>query len=431
MNPEPQTPPITPPVSSYTPPVQQYTPPTPPPYIPRNAYPAPKKSHKGLFAFLFILLILILGAGYAAYVWVLHPENTVKDIISNIQSAPIISTNTKINIVAKDRLTYNVSLSVDVDKSTKNSLKAQALFDVDSSEFSAGLEARYLNETAYAQITSYPKGYDAILKNIANKWYSLAIKGVKEINTTGLYEKILASGTFTGIHFKGVALDGTNIVRNYTIDINPEIFNKNNTAKYGTSLSASSIPYADIAGSYARNLPESAQVSPLAISVDMFSGALRQMSLSITDTKSSAKINIITKYDGSKSETSIEAPDGAQSIQSLLNGFMSSTQDSIATARARGADARIKADVSNMRVISELYFDKGNTYVGNCTSPDAKAVVDDIKSNQSLLKCSATKTAYVLYAILPSSTSTPIYFCADSTGIVKELSKAPTGIVCK
>lgn len=286
-----------------------------------NTYSAPKKSHKGLFFSLFIILIIILAIVYAVYAWVLRPDNTIKTIFNNIDSAQVISTNLKIDTISSSGEEYSATLLVDLDKTNPNALKNQTIVDISGEDFALGLEARYLNNMLYAQITNYPKEYADFVKGFANKWYSLKANGIKTSGTDNLYEKVVGSGAFTGMHFAGFSWGTEGLVRNYTVDVNPEIFSKSNTSKYENSLSQSSIPYASVVSSFAGNIAESAQISPITVSVGMFSGVLKQVSLSATDKASPAKATIVLKYDDTKSEIVIDAPSGAQSVDSLLAGL--------------------------------------------------------------------------------------------------------------
>ena len=287
-----------------------------------NTYSAPKKSHKGLFFSLFIILIIILAIAYAVYAWVLRPDKTIKTIFNNINSAKIISTDLKVKTTSNDGKEYTATLLVDLDKTNPNSVKNQTIVDVTSEDFTLGLELRYLDNKIYGQLTDYPKEYAQFAKSFAHKWYSLSFNGAKTFNTNNLYEKVIGSGVFTGMHFAGVSWGTDGLVRNYTVDVNPEVFSRNTTSKYTSSLSQSSLPYAGIASLYAGNLIGNAKVSPITVSVGMFSGDLKQVSLSTADEMTSAKADIVLKYDGSKSEIFIDAPSGAQSVDSLLAGLL-------------------------------------------------------------------------------------------------------------
>ncbi len=279
------------------------------------------KSRKGIYIGLLIIITLALVAGYSAYAWIFHPENTVKDIVSNLQTAKIISTNTQINIVSNTSDSYLTSLVMDLDKTNIDAIKSQVVFNVDSAKFPLRLEFRYLDNTLYGKINSYPKEYALFAKNIANKWYLIPINNLK-VDTSNLYEKIMSSGIFTGMHFSGISWGSEGLVRNYIVDLNQELLNKNMIANSGQKILGSLSSYAGVASTYAEKFAEGAQFRPMIISVDMFSGALRKISFSlINEDSKKPRVDIISKYDDSKTEIAIDAPENAVSLSKLLSGL--------------------------------------------------------------------------------------------------------------
>jgi prepilin-type N-terminal cleavage/methylation domain-containing protein len=99
---------------------------------------------------------------------------------------------------------------------------------------------------------------------------------------------------------------------------------------------------------------------------------------------------------------------------------------SLNTARAKGADAAIKANVDSARAQAELFYDTGSTYSGVCaaassaspggiltmkqgasTAGSANVVCIDPATNSNM-------TGWAMSAQL--KTNTAQYFCADSTG---------------
>lgn len=112
---------------------------------------------------------------------------------------------------------------------------------------------------------------------------------------------------------------------------------------------------------------------------------------------------------------------------------------SLNTARSRGADANIKANLSTIGVQAELYYDShSSTYaataITSCTDTtnanlfddDAtiKNAVSELSSRSGSVKCGASKTAYAIQAQLVSDTGK--YFCVDSQGSRKEGTTAMT-----
>lgn len=104
---------------------------------------------------------------------------------------------------------------------------------------------------------------------------------------------------------------------------------------------------------------------------------------------------------------------------------------SLNTARSRGADANIKANLASVAVQAELYYDSTNsTYAGGaidaCTGETAASLFEDdatianavaeidSRNGTGAVVCGATASAYSISSALPGTTGT--IFCVDSTG---------------
>ena len=127
---------------------------------------------------------------------------------------------------------------------------------------------------------------------------------------------------------------------------------------------------------------------------------------------------------------------------------------SLNSARTKGADASVKANLANARAQAELYYDIGNTYLNVCNSgvtgsiwpmvsaaataggttlPATPATTIQVASNPV---CHDGASGWV--AAVPLKSSSTSYYCVDSTGasktVVTSLVPAegtyPTGFVC-
>jgi prepilin-type N-terminal cleavage/methylation domain-containing protein len=109
---------------------------------------------------------------------------------------------------------------------------------------------------------------------------------------------------------------------------------------------------------------------------------------------------------------------------------------SLNTARSKGADANIKANLANSRAQAELYYDaqSPNTYAGVCTSGAANGIYPLISAaattaGQTLAADAATGTTGTCNdapasgtgwaAEVPLKTSGAGFYCVDSTGASK------------
>ncbi|MDQ3089858.1 MAG: type II secretion system GspH family protein [bacterium] len=109
---------------------------------------------------------------------------------------------------------------------------------------------------------------------------------------------------------------------------------------------------------------------------------------------------------------------------------------SLNTARGKGNDAKVKAQLAGSRAAAEVYYDTNTSYgtaqAGCSTAPAANAAImfNDTTSGMSsyatqasypagaTLTCVSTGTAYGMQALLPGAGGTNVW-CVDSTGASK------------
>ncbi len=88
---------------------------------------------------------------------------------------------------------------------------------------------------------------------------------------------------------------------------------------------------------------------------------------------------------------------------------------SLNTARNKGADAKIKSELSNMRAQAEIvYDDDGQSYAAVCSDPTIAAIVSATAS----ALCNDDTDAYAISAPLKSDPAK--FWCVDSTGAAVE-----------
>jgi len=111
---------------------------------------------------------------------------------------------------------------------------------------------------------------------------------------------------------------------------------------------------------------------------------------------------------------------------------------SLNTARSKGNDAAIQADLSTIRTQAEIYYGSNSNSYGTAGSSCSAAVFSDATILKAIagaqaanggttLTCINTTTAYAIASKLASSAN---YWCVDSTGTAKQSSSAPTTTVC-
>mgnify|MGYP001611996444 CR=1 FL=1 len=114
---------------------------------------------------------------------------------------------------------------------------------------------------------------------------------------------------------------------------------------------------------------------------------------------------------------------------------------SLNTARSKGADAAIKANLTNTRAQAALYYDNGSTYLGVCTAATSangiKAGIDAATAaagSATPAVCHDAAGGYAAEAPLKTQrvSGTPDYFCVDSVGaaITTSTVLGATAITC-
>ncbi|MBI2065600.1 MAG: type II secretion system protein [Candidatus Zambryskibacteria bacterium] len=114
---------------------------------------------------------------------------------------------------------------------------------------------------------------------------------------------------------------------------------------------------------------------------------------------------------------------------------------SLNTARGKGNDAKVKAQLSGLRAAAEVYYDNNNGY-GPASNPGCGAgMFADTGSGMSqytnaanypsgaTLTCRSSNTAYAVSALLPGVGGTNSW-CIDSVGNSKQIASAISSTVC-
>lgn len=123
---------------------------------------------------------------------------------------------------------------------------------------------------------------------------------------------------------------------------------------------------------------------------------------------------------------------------------------SLNTARNKGADAAIKANLVNSRAEAELWYDNNsNTYTGVCATTGTGAIGDNVKAADVAFdgsaptyaigsaatatggQCHDSANAWAAAVPLKNPSGSNGYYCVDSTGIAKfNTGLAINAVVC-
>ena len=105
---------------------------------------------------------------------------------------------------------------------------------------------------------------------------------------------------------------------------------------------------------------------------------------------------------------------------------------SLNTARAKGNDAKVKAQLSGARAAAEIYYDNNNGYAaGTCANPPTGMFADPLTASgliaysnptaypaNTQMACAGSGTAYAMKASLNGNTA---HWCVDSSGTSKQI----------
>jgi len=98
---------------------------------------------------------------------------------------------------------------------------------------------------------------------------------------------------------------------------------------------------------------------------------------------------------------------------------------SLNTARSKGANAAIKANLSGIRSQAELvYNDNGQSYATVCDNENVtnalnSAITAGGDTGSVATRCNATGTAWAANVLLKVAEGTSLYWCVDSLGVGK------------
>ena len=437
-----------------------------------NPVVTPHKSKK-IIPIIVVLVLLVLAGGVAGYayysgIFVKLPDlllesmerakatTSVKyDMSFNINSSEIQALNSAPNPSGIDFKNFNFSLNGVSDISDLKNPKLSSVLSFSMGSILASAELRVLDSTFYGQITKVPTfGLLPIPTLYENKWFSLSFKP-EDIEKL----KNLASS---------YPIDLNNITNQFTSEqqdhllklfqdanllktakrLNPETVGGEPSYHFSfdfdrggvISLAQSVYDYLNTI-SVNKNIPKlppfnSVVVSELLDKIKNFNGEIwigrndklvHKLSISFGVQFDSAKneqvkVNTVIVYSDYNKSVSVVAPEGSTSLNDLILA-------SLGVARQKGKEASIKANISNLHVQAELFWDAHNgAYSGFCASKelkDTRAAIETAGGTGFVCKETAQK-----YAVGVKLSKDFGYWCIDSTGANKSTATLSSGTVC-
>jgi hypothetical protein len=470
------TPFVTPHLSPTTP---TFTTPSQAPYSPQinqNIEVHPKKSHFVLILIMGILLLLIVGGGASAYYlgYFESPSAVVATAQKNMQDATSAKFDMTINMKANykdpsknpppfmglDFSNVIIQLkgaSENIDSKNKGNLD----LSLSLGTIQASMKFRVLDEILYAMLDKAPTFGLAEISKYQNRWFALRFDNKQDTSVNMIpvvgstksslekltkeelaeFESITMNASFIKILDKNGTdtLEGVNTSR-YTFDLDKEgildylIQVKNFMGKLANRDSSFST-FADI---------DTASISEQLAKINNFQGEVwigkkdkfpHKLTVSFSTDIGEAP-EVLGSYETSifvllgdwNMPVPVEKPAEATDFKAFID-------ESLGEARAKGKDASVKANLSSIRALAELFYDdNAGSYRGACksTSQYGGGVVNSLNAINEQVKpasavCKDNKNNWIAYAPL----TTGEYWCVDYMGSSKALTKIPIGMVCK
>ncbi|MDO8729308.1 MAG: type II secretion system protein [bacterium] len=109
---------------------------------------------------------------------------------------------------------------------------------------------------------------------------------------------------------------------------------------------------------------------------------------------------------------------------------------SLNTARGKGNDAKVKAQLSGARAAAEIYYDNQvpNSYTNLCTAASPESMAQYLLQTNyptgATVACFSDADSYGMTALLPGTSDANDRWCIDSLGASKSVSAAATAAGC-
>ena len=404
---------------------------------------------------LAIIIVLLAGGAYAAYAFVFEPSIAIPSAVAGVDSAAKLHGELTLSLDAPGSSLdgSTLSLAVDTDRTVPLPYDSRVTIDAESSSGGVGGEIRLVNGVLYGEVTSLPPSFSNQMSQYTNHWYSVSLQtlwsaaasyGVATSSYASArtpssiadaYARLQAAGVLTQPTFAGVTFADGKPVRTYTFTVNKDALLKLLTsASELASTGSSTNDYLQSWAPIAESALAGTTFSPITISVDLFSGSLREISGSVTATSPTSQeagqtmtLHADLKYDDTQTDMTISAPAGAQSMDSYITS-------GVTQSKANSANISAQVTLNSIAEAMRSHYSQTSSYSGECnTDATVKSSLASLTAAPASPICRDSAKSFVV-AVLLSATSTtakPVYFCTDSTRSVITLPKAPVGTVCK
>jgi hypothetical protein len=398
---------------------------SPPPHYFSEIFPAPKPKISLVKIIIGVIIVVLLGVGtsLAARIWDPlwnpfrpEPEKVISKMTEKMKEVKTLHTdlNAELNIKNESEYSIKGKFWADGDNSDPKNLKSVGGMDInfagEGMQFFLGLETKQIGETSYIKLTTIPAlpliaDYLAMiginLNEIKNQWIKTDKESLKKLLGEEYYEKLMKEQkeqekkqTTMVEEFKKIIENkkfylvkkelpdeklGDKKVYHYLVVLNieeikkiiPEIMNIVLQEKEPSSLSKVQIE------------EMLKQINDFFDKVGELSGELwigkrdnllyRFKGEKVFDLSNFAegekgtiliKLNIdLSKFN---QPVSIEAPGQYKNLDEILSPLLGQYGKYLGEAQTRAKDARIIADMSQLRIMAELIYDEFNSYENLC-----------------------------------------------------------------
>ncbi|MEN9582922.1 MAG: hypothetical protein RL641_876 [Candidatus Parcubacteria bacterium] len=424
---------------------------------------------KLLIPMIIFLTLISGGAVYGFYTGYLVPLSIIGGgVFQSVQEAKSATFDTTVTIDASAVKQETSSLNMLPGYSPNMSLTASGVYDISSSSnptfsatvslkagtFSMSADTKLVSNIFYIKATDFPLVPFFDITTSKDTWLSLSTEGGEEQKnifplTTSPITNPLSLEGLTDEQKAHIAtmLESAHVI-NVTKREKPEEIDGVPAYHVSFDLNLSNITqfFLDLelyVRSISNNNPALSAFSTASFSeslnnIKSFAGevwigrkdylpykvVINMASQEGKDSNSIVKMNITSLFKNWNAPVTIEAPKDSIPLMSFI-------ENTVQRAQNKSLDALLLTKLSSARADAEVYFSTHNSsYADLCTIfnvPTEKPLPS--QDEGSALRCASSATAFVVYAPLAENPGS--FFCIDSKGVTKELSKEPKGLVCK
>jgi hypothetical protein len=427
---------------------------------------------------LFMGLISFGAYGYYSGMFISLPNLTSK-AIDNIKNTNSATYDTTISIDFSEVKNFTDDISQFISETvipTKLSFttkgaydfldvknkKMSALISVNAGLFIVEADIRMINNTFYAQLIKAPKiAFLSFLAEIENKWVSLLLEPGDNLpvdSSSSLVNPVAGIFGIDSSILEKITEEQKEQLYQITRNahfvkmvqrFSPEVINDNLSYHFLFDIDREGInayfqSLKEYINTIGKNDSSLSAFDPTSFSKDLenmedFKGEiwigrkdtlpykiLLDFAIKPDEAKEEkVKVNIISIFGSWNQPVVISAPTESTSLEEVISSAMGG---SIEQAKENSMEVSIKASLAGLRAEAEVFYDKGNSYLGFCSSLKVKDARKNIENNKGTdFICKNKPEAYAIGVKLPQNAG---YWCVDSIGSSKATTMLSSSTIC-